>query len=654
MGNLRIKKINYRGNDYHFNSPIFEGNLILIEGDNGTGKSTFCNLIYYGLGGRVNEFSRTSKGDRHKEITNDRDNYVELYISINSENYKLVRHIDDNDITISSYVEASDIKTKETFLLPESEPKPIVLPIYRTPETKTIFSDWILSELDISVVELYQGYTSFKINFNDLLRLIYHDQQPDPNNIYKKLDTKSNFLNDSELLRKAIFELLIGKTFSEYYDSIAKTKSLEKDKNIAKGLLQEYSRIIEELSESKDPSNIIFLQNELQEKEQQLEKLHESRIKFKINRELQTPRHDYSIDDLKDELFNNQMELSNKNEKLITLINEKQKISHIKETTLRELSQIAKIIHSHEQLNLFSAETCPYCLEKVERATGHCVCGSEINEEQYQRFFYTAKEYKDIYNSKAKTIHTIDIAGRDCDHEITKTQQDINNLRGNIQKTTEKISENIENIDSPFDINTINDIDDKILDARQDIEKIRQRIEAESKQDALRKNYDTKRSEHNLAEQNTKKLEAEAKIDINSKVEALSKIYDKLMTESLPDCNSARVNLDNYQPNVDEGIYREASSAVSKRLMYYLALMKLSLSDDSVPFPRFLLIDTPETSGIELEYLKRCLSKISELNIFNKSYQVILTTGLNKYPESFKENRKIFLPDKQHRLLIKN
>lgn len=52
MGNLRIQKIVYQGANYHFESPIFDENLILIEGDNGTGKSTFCNLIYYGLGGK--------------------------------------------------------------------------------------------------------------------------------------------------------------------------------------------------------------------------------------------------------------------------------------------------------------------------------------------------------------------------------------------------------------------------------------------------------------------------------------------------------------------------------------------------------------------------------------------------------------------------
>ncbi|TOF86221.1 hypothetical protein CGJ12_23025, partial [Vibrio parahaemolyticus] len=80
-----------------------------------------------------------------------------------------------------------------------------------------VFSDWILGKLGISVVELFHGYNTFKINISDLMRLIYHDQQPNPEGIYKKPDTNSTYVSDSELVRKAIFELLVGKAYSDYY-----------------------------------------------------------------------------------------------------------------------------------------------------------------------------------------------------------------------------------------------------------------------------------------------------------------------------------------------------------------------------------------------------------------------------------------------------
>ncbi|MCP3430049.1 hypothetical protein NLF92_14005, partial [Alteromonas sp. LMIT007] len=74
------------------------------------------------------------------------------------------------------------------------------------------------------------------------------------------------------------------------------------------------------------------------------------------------------------------------------------------------------------------------------------------------------------------------------------------------------------------------------------------------------------------------------------------------------------------------GEYREASSRVSIRLMYYLTLMHLSLKNDDVSFPKFLMIDTPETAGIELKNLINCISKFEELDEYGKDYQVILAT----------------------------
>lgn len=53
MGLLSIRKVEYLGDRYYFESPCLDSKISIIEGPNGTGKSTFFNLIYYGLGGRV-------------------------------------------------------------------------------------------------------------------------------------------------------------------------------------------------------------------------------------------------------------------------------------------------------------------------------------------------------------------------------------------------------------------------------------------------------------------------------------------------------------------------------------------------------------------------------------------------------------------------
>jgi len=650
MGALRIHQVVYCGDRYRFESPIFDDNLILIEGDNGTGKTTFCNLIYFGLGGKVKEFSLDSDR-RHKEITGDSNNYVELYVGLSGRNFKLRRLFNDNDITVVPCSIVVDQDGRKTgFSIDEDSGLSQILPVVRSATAKFIFSDWMLENLGIAVVDLFHGYNTFKVNFTELARLIYHDQQPNPEFVYKQLDSRSNFINDSELLRKAIFELLIGKSFSDYYDSIADVKDAERDKVLARAILNEYKLLADQLRGKGELKNRTFLEAEIQQHEQQLEVLHDARNTFKRNRSVSAGV-ETMISALKNSLVENELRLSTAKEELVGLIDEKAQLLRIRAGTLNEISQVNKIIHSHDQLNLFAADTCPYCLNKVSRVAGHCVCGSEIDEKQYERFFYTSQEYKEIYKSKTKTLQTIDEAIAGCETELLKLRASIKEVEESVVRLREKLRSHVEQLDEPVDLESINDIDDKILETREIVATLTQRIEAEVKLEKLSTAYETARQRHQIAELKMRGHENAVKLEVSDKVTKFSAIYNRLMTETLKDCRAARISLENYMPIINEGEYKEASSGVSIRLMYYLTMMEMSLQYKDVPFPKFLLIDTPETAGIELDNLKTCISKMSEFDSYLQDYQVILTTGLEKYPKEFREKRVLFMPDKNHALL---
>lgn len=667
MGNLRINQVKYIGNSYVFESENFDKNIVLIEGDNGTGKSTLCDLIYFALGGEVRMFRRNIGGkvndQRHEQITSDTDNYVDLDVSISDRNYILRRYIADNDITVIPYnvivVKDEDTidgtealeKTTTEFI---SE-KTLVLPLNRSERNDFVFSDWILDKLGISVVELFHGWNVFKINFSDLMRLIYHDQQPDPENIIKRPDTKSTLVSDSEAVRNAIFELLIGKSYSEYYDAIVEEKQLAKEKVLAKSLVDEYTLLADKMRKDGEVRNISFLQKEIQDKEQRIEQLHNARLAFKKNRQgSDSVNHD--IESLKANIVDNELSLSDHKDKLLSFLNERGKLAKIRTETAIEVRQIEKVIFSHDQLNLFTADTCPYCLSKVTRQDNHCVCGSKIEEEQYERFFYTSQEYKDMLKSKVKTLATIQSALDGCNDDVGKVKEKINTLVDNLSNLREKLGETLQKVDQPIDVERLNDIDDKILELREDVSSLYQLLDIESKLEGFQKSYDDKRERAKSAELNRKVLEAQAKQDVASKVADFSKKYNELMVDTLPDCRSARIRLDDYLPLINDGLYQEKSALVSRRLMYYITMMHLALSDDKVTFPRFLLIDTPETAGIELDHLKNCISKLSELEGYGKRFQVIISTGLGKYPDTLKPNRVLYMPDKtpEHMLLQRN
>jgi len=288
----------------------------------------------------------------------------------------------------------------------------------------------------------------------------------------------------------------------------------------------------------------------------------------------------------------------------------------------------------------------------VERVEGHCVCGASIEEEQYERFFYTSKEYKDILKTKLKTLSTIKTAYDDCDSEVQSTKKEIDSIEKKSVVLREKLQEMLGRVDEIVDIESLNDIDDKILQLREDVANLNRLLEIESKLERFQNDFDLVSSKAKEAELRRKGLEINAQQDVTSKVNAFSKKYDELMKNTLPDCRSAKITLDNYLPSINDGLYRETSSLVSIRLMYFITLMHLALSDESVTFPRFLLIDTPETAGIELEHLINCIRQLEELQNYGVDFQVIISTGLNKYPESLKDNRVLFMPDKQKRHML--
>lgn len=666
MGRLRINKIIYRGDEYTFESPLFDDHIALVEGWNGTGKSTFCNLIYFGLGGDVDSFRANGK-EVHEQIVRDTNNYVDILATVSAGSYILRRYFADNDITVIPYIpqqmvgvsERKGLFNEEVFadyehdhLVAVLQGRAEVYPINRRGDSKT-FSDWLMESLNISAVELFQGHSTFKVGFTDLMRLMYHDQQPDPDGIYKKIDkNKSTYFSDSEILRKAIFELLVGRSYSDYYNAIVEEKRMLREKALAKGLVDEYASIADKMRKGEDLRNIGFLQKAIQDYEQQLEKLHAQRATFKESRTVKNLVAPY-LTKLKGETLDNELALSDAKERYINLLDERFKLSSVQSETTTEIKRIQKVIFSHDQLNLFTADTCPCCLRSVERSTNQCICGASIEEEQYERFFYTSHEYKEILKSRVKSLKTIGVALDSCNLDIAQVKGFISDTEDRLANLKYSLGEAVERSGNSVDIESLNEIDDTILDIREKIGDLHQLLEIETKLKGFQDRYDRESELAKSAELHRKELEAKAQKDIVSKVKDFSRIYNDLVTRTLPSCRSAKIRVEDYMPKIDDGVYREKSSLVPVRLMYYIALMKLSLEHDDVDFPRFLLIDTPETAGIEPESLKKCLEEIKHLEQYNKEFQVIITTGINKYPESLAEYRKVYMPQKikEHMLL---
>ena len=131
-----------------------------------------------------------------------------------------------------------------------------------------------------------------------------------------------------------------------------------------------------------------------------------------------------------------------------------------------------------------------------------------------------------------------------------------------------------------------------------------------------------------------------AREDMLNKKKDFDEVYFSLMKRADEHCYSAYIGED-YMPHINLGAYRERSAAVPKRLMYFLTMLIESLKNEA-NFPQFLMIDTPNKEGIDKENLIKNIGLLAEADKYTEEmktqYQIILTTGIDTYPEEFKKN----------------
>lgn len=619
MGNLVIKQLSYSGDKYFFNSPEFTTGINIIVGDNGSGKSTFSYLIEYVLGGSVPVFNPNNK-ERYKEIVEDTNNFVQTCLLIDNIEYNLKRFIGHNDIFI------------------ECRGKHEQLPINRYNGSR-IFSDWLLEKLSIKPFELSLGSINWTLNFSDIFRLLNYDQDTEPRKIFKT-PYRENFVTDSLIIRKAIFETLIGLLSHEYNESLSALKNSQREKEEAKYLLDSF---IERHPQMPECNNQNTEENNLSELKEQIEKLVESRIKYQLS-SVNVDDKMLHLADMQSELISLEIEISDKSILKHKLTIEQSKISQILSELNEEIGQIIKIIHTHDKLNLFSLEKCPFCGKMNNHKEGECICGELNTNEDYEKFVYKSSEYKTILDHKKKRIQTIEAANNSYNEDIDKCTSIISSNTIKSNKIKNDLKQIISSIEYSGNSQLIDNLNDKILSVREQIQDAENNISLIEEYNTLNEKYSDKKSSFKDKSEGYKKIESEFIANNKTTIDDFNTIFSSLMKESSCKAGSAEID-DDYMPVIDSGIYREKSSVVPIRLVYYFTLFSMGMSCEQVKHPHFLLIDTPEEAGIDtlnlmhnLSLFTKALELAKEKNANSvKDFQVILTTGYNKYPTEWSD-----------------
>lgn len=608
MASLFIKRLRYEGQNYFYESPLLSNGLNIILGNNGNGKSTFTYLISYILGNSIPYFKKDNR-DPIKEIVNDTDNFVELEIDINDVTYFFKREIGKNFITIkdkeNSNISILSIERNGT--------------IYDL--SKKTFSDWLLYKLGIDSIEINQFNTTHKINFDDFFRLVYLDQRTESSNIYTEVEG-NNFFKKSLLVKKTIFETLIGQYFKDYYDTYFKLKDLHVKSEGIVANIASINRLKEDYKVSFSIENDVDLDEKIKIIQLNLDNY------YKKREELKKERNNFEV--LSNHLTKIENDLSRLNEEYVKLKNKKKEtaidlinLHKALETANEEIKNISKILYTSERLSLLNTNYCPLCDSESDEI------GSKLS--RLDSFIYTKIEYDTILKTKIKLLNTIENSINYCESSMIKIDTELKENRKLYEEYKGKFSNLI--IENRFNFNTsiLNEIEENIyfyssqLKNLEIISKFNKNLEQENK--------DLNELEKKISKLMTKynELEETKEITLSKNLNTFTKIYEDYMKDIYEDISSIHINKE-YMPIINNGEYRESSFDIPKRFFYYLSLLKLANAEE-INFPNLLIIDTLSNKGLEHDKIIKCYQCLKELSL--STNQIILTSGYDEYDSKF-------------------
>ena len=611
MNSIFIESIEYIGENYYYKNDKLKKGVNIVLGENKHGKTTFTYLIMYVLGFNIESFKKNCD-DKIAEITNDKENYISIKINISNEIYILKRKIGDNVISI---IQEGDVK---------------ILPIkrYNTLFKKDdeIFSDWLMKKLNINLIKVENIFSSeHYLNFDDLFRFSYYDQETNKKQMISNFGLNNNIVKNSSQMKKFIFETILSNQNSKFYKKQKEVKELEnkiKDKKaelrfkkdiyeyVSANIISEVDNFSKQKIKNKisilqtQKNNLINLPNSISEKKNYLDALKDDVAE--INKKI------FTYKEKEDEL-----NLELKNARRLNKIERKE----IK--SLEILSELPNIYEDNEN-------QCPICGKDIIIEKDKCICGNNIELDLFH-FIYTKEDYIDILKSKVSVNKTTKQVIKDLEIEIEDIKRKIEESNKKIDKllnSIDKINEDIITPDVEVSIKEINSeiaiLDDLYLrltmieDENASLENINKDILK------LEESLNTKKSElRDLEIKKYEMLEESLKLFETTLNKYLDRYY-----KALGENHEYKIKLNrDYLPI--RGNHIPHSELTEIKIFYYLTILKLSINNNNITYPKLLIIDTIKDHGIDIKRLEKILEIICEFD--DSDCQILMTSGYEEF-----------------------
>ncbi len=586
----------------------FHRGVNIIRGDNGGGKSTISDFIFYALGGDFNNWKKEASDcqDVYAQISINRVIYTTRRTISLSKSQSMAIYRGEIDSCISDYYNGWQ-----------------VFP-YKQTDEKISFSNFIFSALGYP--EVKAGEAESNMTLHQVLRLIYIDQESPTLSLFKY----EPFF-DSLLTRVAIEDLLLGIYDDSLYNDKLELKKLnsvyDSQKKELKSIETTFRQVDQKYNFKDIDSEIENIIEQIKSIDQEIGQIsNDEVVKAKEeNKQSRLLELQNQLAPIKNKLYQERESLEQTKRDIIDSSNFIQALQN-------RVSNVDQSINTRELLGKVPIKFCPNCYSEVNSLSldkHHCyVCKEEISEDVEKLNLKRIKQEMVLQIEESKRI-------------LRRKEENITNLEFSLSESFSKAR----NIQSEIDliIQSTKSSRNEVIEA-----KFLQKGKLIASIDFLEKyakmyKYFEELNKSNLQIQEQievldKRISGKIQTQSGNRNKAVSRIKyyaAEILKNDLPQ-ESEFSNPVNIDFSSKENVYSlngrlnySASSNVILKNAIRFAFFYASTDLDFMRFPRFILCDNIEDKGMQSERshnFQRLLVEMAEK--ITTDFQLIFSTSM--------------------------
>ncbi|WEH27640.1 AAA family ATPase [Streptomyces sp. AM 3-1-1] len=542
----------------------FPSDLTVLAGPTGVGKTTLLELIKWGLGG---------DGQLAPVVT---ENVLDLslQVSVGENRFRLSRSLDPQkrkNVRVTDLVTGERIRDYQVKSGEDGSLNALLMTSLGLP-----------TDMRAAAQTGRSTKAGSRITFADIFTYMYVPQSEINRDIARSQDS---YL---EPKRKAVFELIFALADPELFDKRSEANTL-------KGMVEEASDHHKKILQFLRDSNTQSKEEAEQEREKALDSQREAEEQRTQLRDDIDPVTDRETQALRDLLSEAERSLADARSTAVFLGRQAEELSGERRRVNADLARLNRMRDAGERLAQIEFTTCPRCMQALktrEVPHGHCrLCllpdeaASTDELDQYETV-----QLMDQMEEMEKQLAFVDQQTQNARQLILDRQKLVRHLEAAIDtRTANRVSPRLQ---------AYSDISEKIAASRvaqKHFENVLQQwdrvADLANVEDELRKKYERTVRE---IEQKDSQLQERRRYIVGE----ISKEFNRVVSDlQIPGVKEASIHETNYLPLLNGKPFKQFSRGggivTATQVAYWTALLAVALRERDVPYPTFLLLDSP-------------------------------------------------------------